>query len=106
MKSSKLLGRAALVAALLLLVGGAAFAQLQSGNLYGSVVDDKGAPLPGVTVTLSGAGAPQVQVTNAQGQFRFLGLPPGTLHLTAQLEGFSSVEYPNINIAVGRNTTI
>jgi len=107
MKSSKFWGRAVVVAALLLLVGGtAAFAQLQSGNLYGSVVDDKGAALPGVTVTLTGAGAPQVQVTNAQGQFRFLGLPPGTFHLSAQLEGFSSVEYPNINIAVGRNTTI
>ncbi|HZF12911.1 MAG TPA: carboxypeptidase regulatory-like domain-containing protein, partial [Thermoanaerobaculia bacterium] len=107
MKSSKFWGRAVVVAALLLLaVGGTAFAQLQSGNLYGSVVDDKGAALPGVTVTLTGAGAPQVQVTNAQGQFRFLGLPPGNLHLSAQLEGFSSVEYPNINIAVGRNTTI
>jgi hypothetical protein len=107
MKSSKFWGRAVVVAALLLLVGGgAAFAQLQSGNLYGSVVDDKGAALPGVTVTLTGGGAPQVQVTNAQGQFRFLGLPPGTNHLSAQLEGFSSVEYPNISIAVGRNTTI
>ena len=107
MKSSKFWGRAVVVAALLLLVvGGTAFAQLQSGNLYGSVVDDKGAALPGVTVTLTGAGAPQVQVTNAQGQFRFLGLPPGNFHLSAQLEGFSSVEYPNINIAVGRNTTI
>ena len=107
MKSSKFWGRAVVVAALLLLVvGGTAFAQLQSGNLYGSVVDDKGAALPGVTVTLTGGGAPQVQVTNAQGQFRFLGLPPGSNHLSAQLEGFSSVEYPNISIAVGRNTTI
>jgi len=107
MKSSKIWGRTVVVAALLLLVvGGTAFAQLQSGNLYGSVVDDKGAALPGVTVTLTGSGAPQVQVTNAQGQFRFLGLPPGTNHLSAQLEGFSSVEYPNISIAVGRNTTI
>jgi len=107
MKSSKFWGRAVVVAALLLLVvGGTAFAQLQSGNLYGSVVDDKGAALPGVTVTLTGAGAPQVQVTSAQGQFRFLGLPPGSFHLSAQLEGFSSVEYPNISIAVGRNTTI
>jgi len=107
MKSSHLWGRALVVAALLLLVaGGAAVAQLQSGNLYGTVQDTKGAALPGVTVTLNGNGAPQVQVTNAQGQFRFLGLGPTTYSLTAQLEGFSTVEQPKIDIAVGRNTSI
>jgi len=89
MKSSHFWGRAVVVAALLLLVtGGAAMAQLQSGNLYGTVKDVKnGSPLPGVTVTLTGVGAPQVQVTNAQGQFRFLSLAPATYSLSAQLEG-------------------
>jgi hypothetical protein len=76
-----------------------------TGNLYGSVVDDKGDALSGVTVTLSG-GAPQVQVTDAQGQFRCLGLPPGTYSLSAELEGFSSVKEPNISIAAGGNKTI
>jgi hypothetical protein len=52
----------------------AAYAQAQSGNLYGRAVDDQGAPLANVKITLSGSGAPQVQVTNADGQFRFLGL--------------------------------
>jgi hypothetical protein len=107
MKSINLWGRIVAVAALLLLaVGGTAFAQLQTGNLYGTVTDDKGAALPGVTVTLSGQGAPQVQVTNAQGQFRFLGLPPGSFDLKAELEGFSTIDYPNIVINIGRNTTI
>jgi hypothetical protein len=95
------------VAAMLLLVGGgAAFAQLQSGNLYGTVVDEQGAALPGVTVTLSGQGAPQVQVTNAQGQFRFLGLSPGSYQLKSELEGFSTIEFPNVVINIGRNTSI
>src|SRR3954470_2156817 len=107
MKSINLWGRIVAVAALLLLaVGGTAFAQLQTGNLYGTVTDDKGAALPGVTVTLSGQGAPQVQVTNAQGQFRFLGLPPGSFDLKAELEGFSTIDYPNIVINIGRNTSI
>src|SRR4051812_14061090 len=107
MKSINLWGRIVAVAALLLLaVGGTAFGQLQTGNLYGTVTDDKGAALPGVTVTLSGQGAPQVQVTNAQGQFRFLGLPPGSFDLKAELEGFSTIDYPNIVINIGRNTTI
>jgi hypothetical protein len=107
MKSINLWGRIVAVAALLLLVaGGTAFAQLQTGNLYGTVTDDKGAALPGVTVTLAGGGAPQVQVTNAQGQFRFLGLGPGSYDLKAELEGFSTIDYPNISINIGRNTSI
>ncbi len=107
MKSINLWGRIVAVAALLLLVaGGSAFAQLQSGNLYGTVTDDQGAALPGVTVTLSGGGAPQVQVTNAQGAFRFLGLSPGSYDLKAELEGFSTIDYPNITINIGRNTQI
>jgi len=107
MKSNNLWGRIVAVAAVLALVGvGAVSAQLQSGNLYGSVLDEQGAPLPGVTVTLTGQGAPQVQVTNAQGQFRFLGLGPGEYSLKAELEGFSTIEYPSISINVGRNTEI
>jgi hypothetical protein len=88
-----------------LLSGFPAHAQLQSGNLYGTVID-QGSALPGVTVTLMGGGAPQVQVTNAQGQFRFIGLSPGSYSLEAALEGFQSVTYSNIAISVGRNTEI
>lgn len=107
MKSINLWGRIVAVAALLLLVaGGTAFAQLQTGNLYGTVTDEQGAALPGVTTTLTGSGAPQVQVTNAQGQFRFLGLGPGSYDLKAELEGFSTIDYPNIAINIGRNTSI
>jgi hypothetical protein len=107
MKSSNLWGRIVAVAAMLLVLsGGTAFAQLQTGNLFGSVVDEQGSALPGVTVTLSGQASPQVQVTNAQGEFRFLGLGPATYQLRAELEGFSTVEYPNIVINIGRNTQV
>ncbi|MDX1745075.1 MAG: TonB-dependent receptor, partial [Halobacteriales archaeon] len=93
--------------AVLALVGaGTAFGQAQKGNLYGTVTDQQGSELPGVTVELTGIGAPRVQVTNAEGEFRFLGLDPGNYEITASLEGFSTVEYPNVNIRVNRNTTI
>ncbi len=96
----------ALMVGMMLILSGAAWAQTQSGNLYGSVSDNNGERLPGVTVTLSGPGAAQVQVTNAQGEFRFLGLSPGNYQLEANLEGFSTVVYEAVNIRVGRNTTI
>ncbi|HEV7239008.1 MAG TPA: carboxypeptidase-like regulatory domain-containing protein [Thermoanaerobaculia bacterium] len=80
---------------------------MNSGNLFGTVVDDQGSALPGVTVTLTGADAPpQIQVTDAEGRFRFMELPAGTYDLRAQLEGFSTVDYPNIAITAGRNTEI
>src|SRR6185295_18527802 len=81
-------------------------AQIRTGNLYGTVTDDQAAPLPGATVTLTGVGAPQVQVTDAQGHFRFLALVPGTYALKAEMEGFSTADYPNIDVKIGRNTTV
>ncbi|HVR08605.1 MAG TPA: hypothetical protein VMW75_11205, partial [Thermoanaerobaculia bacterium] len=70
MKHSNRWGLIAVFAAVLSLVGaGVAMAQLQSGNLYGKVSDQTGAALPGVTVTLDTGEAPQIQVTNAQGEF-------------------------------------
>lgn len=77
-----------------------------SGTLYGSVTDDQGEALPGVTTTLTGDGPPQLQVTDAEGKFNFPELAPGTYVLSAELEGFSPIKYPNISIAAARTTTI
>ncbi len=76
------------------------------GNVYGVVSDDNGASLPGVTVTCEGVGAPRVTVTDENGNYRFPGLDPGTYYLKAELDGFSTVEQPNVVVAINRNTTI
>ena len=88
-----------------LMLAGVATAQ-NLGNVYGVVSDDSGAALPGVTVTLEGVGAPRVTVTDENGNYRFPGLDPGTYYLKAELDGFSTVEQPNVVIAINRNTTI
>ena len=51
------------------------------GRINGTVTDNTGAVLPGVTVTVSSPALiqPQVQVTSAEGDYRFLALPPGRL---------------------------
>lgn len=94
------------IAAALWIAPGVAMAQLQTGSLFGIVLDAEAAPLPGATVTLSGIGAPQTQLSDAQGRFRFVGLPPGGYRLQAHHEGFSPIEYDNLIIHVGRNTDV
>ncbi len=99
--------RWALALALALLASGTAvYAQIQTGNVFGSVVDDKGQALPGVTVTLSGGGLPVVTTTDAEGNFRFIGVSPGTYKLESTLDGFSPVVYEEVTVNVNRNTTL
>ncbi|HKV11185.1 MAG TPA: TonB-dependent receptor [Thermoanaerobaculia bacterium] len=93
-------------AVVLLSLAGTAFAQSSTGNLFGTVTGTDGAALPGVTVTLTGGGAPQVQVTDEQGKFRFPGLAPGSYTVETQLEGFAPLKRENIAINVGRNTEL
>ena len=93
---------AALVA---VVVAPAAFAQLEKGSVSVTVTDNNGDPLPGVTVTLSGYGADRIQVTNAQGQTNFVALDPGTYEMSASLEGFSTVEYPQVQVRAGGSNT-
>src|SRR5438045_7148389 len=92
--------------ALLLLLPLPALAQLTTGNLFVTVIDANGSPLPGVTLTLYGVGAPQVQVTDSHGRFRFLNLSPGEYGVQAQLEGFTGTTYPHVTVNLGRNTEI
>jgi hypothetical protein len=101
-KKSGILAIAVLLAAL----AAPAAAQLQTGNLFGIVKGPDGTPLPGVTVTVSGGGAPATQVTDGRGEVRFPGLAPGSYDLHAELDGFSPFEHEGLTINVGRNTTV
>jgi hypothetical protein len=64
-----------------------------SARLRGRVVDDQGTPLPGATLTLTGARLPNalIAVSDYQGYFVFIGLPGGDYSLDAEVEGFSSL---------------
>ncbi|MEM8960394.1 MAG: TonB-dependent receptor [Acidobacteriota bacterium] len=102
---SRAFGTGLLIALALLLVAIPAFAQAPGGNVYATTTDSDGAKLPGVTVTLNGQGAPQVAVSDVNGEARFLNLSPGDYQLQATLEGFQPVE-TSIAVRVDRNTTL
>src|SRR5437016_1558330 len=83
-----------------------AFAQFQTGNIYGRVQAKDGSALPGVTVTLTGVGAPQSAITDAQGNFRFANLSPGTYGLKADLAGVGTTARTGIGVRVGANADL
>ncbi|MFO7865278.1 MAG: carboxypeptidase regulatory-like domain-containing protein [Candidatus Aminicenantes bacterium] len=84
------------------------FAQVRTGNVYGTVVDEEDNPLPGVSVTLTGQyTAPQTAVTGAEGRFRFLSLPPAKDYVVRlELAGFKVQVEEGIIVTVGGNTEL
>ncbi len=100
------LSRGFAFALLLLALAVPGSAQSQTGNLFGTVLDQQGGALPGVTVTLSGPGATQTFVTDAGGRFRFLSLSPGFYTVRAELEGLGSATRERVEVNIGRNTTL
>src|SRR2546423_5067325 len=78
------------------------YAQFQTGNIYGKVQAKDGSVLPGVTVVLTGVGAPKTTVTDAQGNFRFISLSPGAYSLKAELAGDGTAPRPRLTANLGR----
>src|SRR5918997_559415 len=79
-----------------------------TGSINGTVVDNSGAVLPGVTVSATSPALMGVQtaVTNETGNYRFPSLPPGTYTLSYELAGFSNVRREGILINIGFNATV
>jgi len=92
---------ASLVVALVLALAVPAGAQLQSGNVSGTVRDAQGAVLPGATVTMTGSGPTRTFTTDDAGEFRFLNLAPGTYKITVDLPGFAKHVNESVVVAVG-----
>jgi hypothetical protein len=83
-------------------------AQIATGNIYGTVSDQQGGVLPGVTVSAvakSIGGAPRTTISDATGQFRFLNLDTATYTLTVELVGFAK-QARDVIVNTGVNTTI
>jgi hypothetical protein len=79
------------VLAVILLVAIPAFAQT-TANLTGSVIQE-GAPLPGVTVTISSPNLQGVRttVTDVNGNYSFRQIPPGEYTVKFEMEGMQTV---------------
>lgn len=96
-----------LICALLVASSFPALAQT-TGSITGTVVDNTGAILPGVTVSATSPSQMGVQTTisNETGTYRFPALPPGTYALIYELSGFSTVRRQGIVVGLGFTATI
>ncbi len=86
----------------------AAAAQQGTSELRGRVVDDQGAVLPGVTVTVTNqaTGMFRETVSSNDGSFIASGLVPGTYRATAELQGFKKFDRQDLRLEVGKTTSI
>ncbi len=82
------------------------FAQSQAttGVIEGTVTDESGATLPGVTITLvnTASNIERELVTSARGRFRAVQLPVGPYKLTAEMEGFETLVRTDIKLTAGQ----
>ncbi len=94
---------------LLIIVCSFVEAQRLTGTLRGTVKDDEGEPLPGVTIEIQSnalIGGSRSELTTETGTFIFGALPPGSYKITCSLQGFQTFRQENVIISVGKTTTI
>jgi hypothetical protein len=87
-----------------------AFAQNSNttGALIGTVTDQGGSPLPGVTITITSANlqGTRTAVTDGQGEYVLPVLPPGEYHAEYALSGIKSQVRDHIVIALQKTTKV
>lgn len=93
-----------------LALGSSAFAQSTAvnGTIEGTVKDEQGALLPGVTITVTNidTGVQRVVVTNESGLYRAPLLSLGTYRVAAELQGFKKFEQTGVSLRAGQTAVI
>ena len=100
--------RAGLALAFVVVCATAMSAQTTLGRLGGAVLDSSGAVLPGATITLTNENTNQVQtgVSGENGTYGFAQVPVGTYKVEIALQGFKTVNYSNVVVAVGQEYSL
>src|SRR4051794_16314341 len=96
------------IALLVAIVPFSAFAQSSNGSISGTVSDDAGGVLPGVTITAvnTATGLTRTSVSSAVGHFDIALLPPGPYSVSSELSGFQPTKYDRIVVNVGSDSTV
>src|SRR3954447_22471960 len=109
MKASMRFATIALLTLFMALFSVAAFGQSSTtGSIEGQITDTNGAPVPNVTVTVSGPNliSPKSAQTDGEGRYRILGLPPGRYNATiASSGGFAEATRQGIEVNLSKTSS-
>jgi type 1 fimbria pilin len=83
-------------------------AQVGQAELRGTVVDESGAVLPGVTLTAThvDTGTVRTTVTTSTGSYVMPALPVGAYTIKAELTGFGGITKEGVRLGVGESGTL
>ncbi len=98
----------ALACLVILLSSGIASAQATGASMIGTLKDDTGGALPGVTVTATQLETSRARttVTEANGDYQFPALPPGPYEVKAELAGFQTSIRRGIDLSVNQRAVV
>jgi hypothetical protein len=86
----------------------AAMGQTNKGSISGTVTDEKGAAVPGATVTITNVGTNQkvVLTTSDSGAFTASSLDPVIYNITVESSGFKKALVQNIKVDTSSSSTV
>jgi hypothetical protein len=79
-----------------------------SGDIRGTVTDPAGAVIPKVPIVAEDTekGIRRTSVTDENGQYEFIGLPPTTYRVTAKISGFQTEILTDVVVSVGQTVIL
>ena len=101
--------RALLLSIALTMLASTAFAQIAAeGTIRGYVKDEQGGVLPGVTLiaTTPARSTSFTALTDADGFYRLINLPPGIYTIVSELSGFSKFERTGLDVRAELNIQV
>ena len=84
------------------------FAQLPTSSLNGTVTDPQKALVAGAKITITNPATSDTRetMTSSSGSYVVGNLPPGTYNVRVEAKGFTTREFKNVNLEVGRIVTL
>ena len=99
-----------LMSVALICAGTSIYAQetVVNGAVFGTITDESGGALPGVTIDVTGPSLqrPQSTATDGQGAYRVSNLPAGVYRIEYSLSGFRTDVRSGFTLAVGFNARV
>jgi Carboxypeptidase regulatory-like domain len=94
------------IALIVFSASGRAAAQDTTGSVTGRITDAQGLAVPGVTVTATGPQGMRIVITDGEGRFTVPFLTPGTYRVHAELQGFTPVDRPDVQVRLGQTVEL